>query len=91
MVGIAPQDVGFSTDVDLWVPMAADLADENRDNKQLDVVGRLADGATIAEAQAELDTVAAALEAEFPTSNGGWRASWFRPSTTSSTTNCSSA
>ena len=72
VVGIAPQDVGFSTDVDLWVPMAADLAAESRDNKQLDVVGRLAGRATVAEAQAELNAVAAALEAEFPQSNRGW-------------------
>ena len=28
VVGIAHQDVGFATDVDLWVPMAADLAEE---------------------------------------------------------------
>lgn len=72
VVGIAPQDVGFSTDVDLWVPMAADLAAESRDNKLLDVVGRLAGGATVAEAQAELSSVAAALETEFPLSNRGW-------------------
>ena len=64
---------GFRDHVDVWVPMAADLAAENRDNKQLDVVARLADGATVAGAQAELNTVAAALEAEFPTSNAGWR------------------
>ncbi len=73
VIGIARQDVGFATTVDVWVPMAADLAAENRDNKQLDVVARLADGATVAGAQAELNTVAAALEAEFPTSNAGWR------------------
>jgi putative ABC transport system permease protein len=73
VVGIAHQDVGFATDVDLWVPMAADLAEENRDNRQLDVVARLAGGTTIAEAQAELNTIAAALEKEFPPSNGGWR------------------
>lgn len=73
VVGIAHQDVGFAANVDLWVLMAADLAVENRNNKQLDVVGRLANGATIAEAQAELNTVAAALDTEFPSSNGGWR------------------
>ena len=72
VVGIAPQDVGFSMEIDLWVPMAANLAAEDRNNKQLDVVGRLTDGATLAQAQAELSTVATALEAEFPQSNSGW-------------------
>ena len=74
VIGVVPQDVGFSTETDLWVPMAADLANESRDNKLIEVVGRLADGASLAQAQAELDTVTAALEAEFPKSNRGWGA-----------------
>ncbi|MBK5299102.1 MAG: ABC transporter permease [Vicinamibacteria bacterium] len=73
VVGIVPQDAGFSTDIDLWVPMAANLAAEDRNDRRLAVVGRLADGATLDQAQAELNTVAAALEREFPPSNGGWR------------------
>lgn len=48
VVGIAPQDVGFAPAVELWVPMVADLAAENRNNRMLDVVARLADGATLA-------------------------------------------
>ena len=74
VIGVVPQDVGFSTETDLWVPMAADLANESRDNKLIEVVGRLADGASLAQAQAELEPVTAALEAEFPKPNRGWGA-----------------
>jgi len=73
VVGIAQQDVGFAPDVDLWVPLAANLAAEDRNNRMLDVVARLADGATLAQAQAELNAVASELDREFPPSNGGWR------------------
>ena len=74
MVGIAPQDVGFSREVDLWVPLAADPATEGRGDKRLAVVGRLAAGVTPDEAQAELAAVAGALAREFPADNGGWSA-----------------
>ena len=74
VVGIAPQDAGFTRDVDLWVPMAADVATEGRGDKRLAVVGRLAPGATVADAQAELQAVAGALAREFPADNGGWNA-----------------
>ena len=74
VVGIAPQDVGFSREVDLWVPLAADPATEGRGDKRLAVVGRLAAGVTPDEAQAELAAVAGALAREFPADNGGWSA-----------------
>ena len=74
MVGIAPQDAGFSRDVDLWVPLAADPAAEGRGDKRLAVVGRLAPGVTLDQAQAELAAVAGALAREFPADNGGWNA-----------------
>lgn len=74
VVGIAPQDVGFSRDVDLWVPLAADPATEGRGDKRLAVVGRLASGVTLDEAQAELAAIAGALAREFPADNGGWNA-----------------
>ena len=74
VIGVAPQDVGFSQDVDLWVPLRADPAAESRGDKQLDVVARLVPGVTIAEAESELQAAAAALSREFPADNGGWSA-----------------
>ena len=74
VVGIAPQDAGFSRDVDLWVPLAADPAAEGRGDKRLAVVGRLGPGVTVDQAQAELTALAGALAREFPADNGGWNA-----------------
>ena len=36
------------------------------------MVGRLAGGATLEQARAELDTIASALERQYPAENGGW-------------------
>jgi predicted permease len=73
IVGVVPQDVGFSTDVDLWLPLGFDPeADENRADHRLLVVGRLAPGIVLQQAQEELAGIAAQLAREFPGSNTGW-------------------
>jgi len=74
IVGIAPQDVGFATNADLWVPMGYDPqgADENRGDRQIAVLGRLAPGITLQQAQEDLQRVASQLEREFPEANKGW-------------------
>ena len=74
VVGIAPQDVGFSTDVDIWLPLAPDPAVYSRGDRRLLVLGRLAPGVTPARATAEMEAIAAALAREFPDSNEGWGA-----------------
>src|SRR4051812_42902736 len=73
IVGIAPQDVGFATDVDLWLPLGYDPeADENRGDHRLTVLGRLAPGVALQQARADLARVASQLAREFPESNQGW-------------------
>jgi putative ABC transport system permease protein len=72
IVGIAPQDVGFATDVDLWLPLRRQPEDESRGDHRLIVLGKLAPGVTLAQAQAELQGIAARLESEFPLENEGW-------------------
>lgn len=73
VVGIAPQDVGFSTDVDVWLPLAPDPALYGRGDRRLEVLGRLRPGVTRERAAAGLEAIAARLEREFPDSNEGWR------------------
>ncbi|HXU28963.1 MAG TPA: ABC transporter permease, partial [Thermoanaerobaculia bacterium] len=73
VVGIAPGDVGFSTDVGLWLPLAPQ-PNVNRGDRRLALLGRLAPGATIPSAQSELGTITARLEHEFPDTNEGWQA-----------------
>ncbi len=73
VVGIAPQDVGFSSNIDLWIPMGHDPdADESRGDRRLAVLGRLAPGVTLQQAQAEMSALAANLAREFPEANEGW-------------------
>lgn len=73
VVGIAPQDVGYTTRVDLWSPLAVNPAEENRGNHVVTVLGRLRPGVSAAAADAELNAIASRLEKEFPQTNTGWR------------------
>ncbi|HYR91281.1 MAG TPA: ABC transporter permease [Terriglobia bacterium] len=73
VVGIAPDDIGYTTRVDLWTPLAAIPAEEDRANHVITVLGRLRSGVSLVAADAELNAVALRLEKEFPKSNEGWR------------------
>ena len=73
IVGIAPQDVGFASDIDLWLPLGYDPeADDNRGDHRLIVLGRLAPGVTLQQAQQEMLGLTARLAREFPEANKGW-------------------
>lgn len=80
VVGVMPAHFQFEEKVDLWVlgdrgvPRLTSLQNlpQNRDVHMLTVVGRLRDGVSIPEAQAELDVISARLGREFPSTNKGW-------------------
>jgi putative ABC transport system permease protein len=72
IVGISPQDMGFTRDVDLWLPIVADEAMSNRGDRRLVVLARLRDGVSSIAAQAELSAIADGLAKQFPDSNRGW-------------------
>jgi putative ABC transport system permease protein len=70
-----PPDAGVTTDVDVWIPLTVPLSDFHREGDRLQdrdsdntgvVVARLAPGATVAHARAELDGLAIDLQAEVP-------------------------
>jgi putative ABC transport system permease protein len=73
VVGVMRRGFHFpDADDQLWVPLglsAQELA--NHDGHVLRVVGRLKPGATLAQAQSDLDAVAARLTTAFPKSNTG--------------------
>lgn len=73
VVGVVPSDMGFTRDVDVWVPVVLN-PQQSRGDRQLTVIGRLKPGVTEGEASAELESVAAALAREFPASNQGYSA-----------------
>lgn len=72
VVGIAPQDVGFASDIDVWLPLRADPETYGRGDRRLGALGRLKPDVGIETARAEMDAISAALAREFPDSNSGW-------------------
>ena len=60
---------------DLWVPLAyTDAARLVRENHNAQVIARLKPGVTTAQADAEMRTIAARLEQQYPKENAGWGA-----------------
>ncbi|MGH2779911.1 MAG: ABC transporter permease [Thermoleophilaceae bacterium] len=71
VLGVAPSGFDHPTGAELWVPRSftADALTE-RGAHYLDVVGRLAPGATIERAQADLAALSRRLAKEYPDANG---------------------
>lgn len=57
-------------DVDVWVPLQAGEADYPRDTHPFFIVGRLAPGAGVEAAQAELGRIGAEVERTYPSNDG---------------------
>lgn len=79
VVGVMPAGFYFPYDgVDAWLPMRFFPGTLNRSARTLTVFGRLAPGATVDRAQAELEGIASALAREYPATNAG-RGALVRP------------
>lgn len=73
VVGVLPPDYVFQGEgTDVWVGTDVTRGDQTNSGRWLIPVGRLAEGATLEGARAELETVAASLREEFPEFNAGW-------------------
>ncbi|MEW6213372.1 MAG: ABC transporter permease [Acidobacteriota bacterium] len=81
IVGVMPAGFDFppsipttaklpSRHADIFVPLGLDPAKTPRGVSSLFAVGRLKDGATLEQAQAEMDSIATSLEEEHPRTNG---------------------
>jgi putative ABC transport system permease protein len=72
VVGVMPDGFRFPVVSDMWQPLARlpGLRSQARDMRQLQVIGRLADWSTAAQAQAEIEPIAARLSREYPATNG---------------------
>ena len=71
IVGVLPPQVEALGKVDVWLPIAQDLALQRRDHHNYGIIARLKPGATVRQAQSELDTIARRLERDFPETNAG--------------------
>jgi putative ABC transport system permease protein len=79
IVGVMPAEFDFppSGRIDVWTPLSFDPNDahgRSRKARSLSVVGRVADGVTLDQAQREMTIVASRLAAAYPDSNTGWGA-----------------
>jgi putative ABC transport system permease protein len=75
VVGVAPPGFDLPPGRALWVPFANEgMFATARRAMYLSVIGRLGAGVTLAEAEAEVSTIAARLEAAYPESNVGYGA-----------------
>ena len=75
VVGVMPKGFRFPDEgaVALWTPLALDAAEfRGRSERRFSVIGRLAPGATLAAARAELALIGRRLAAAHPESNTGW-------------------
>ncbi len=76
IVGVMEPEIemGSLVSIDFWVPLSLD-ASLPRDQRNVRVIGRLAPGATLASADAEIHGIAARMAAEHPGTNLNWDAS----------------
>ncbi len=75
VIGVMGQDFNFPVPSDLWTPL--NLTPEQRTDRKshnLKIVGRLKAGVSIAQAQAEMNTIVGRLERAYPVTNKNIRA-----------------
>jgi len=73
IIGVLPPNIRLLEKTDILAPIgvwAGDMTDRG-DRGDMDAVGRLVSGASISQAQAEMDTIAANLRKEYPSTNSG--------------------
>jgi len=74
VIGVLPDDFWYgSTRNEIYTPIGV-TGEENRGSHSWTSTARLEDGATIEQARAEVEQIAARLEEAFPDSNQGWSA-----------------
>jgi putative ABC transport system permease protein len=72
IVGVLPRGFRFLHDADVWLLIGSDSQiDTSRDAHSCYLVGRLASGASLEQAQAEVEGIAAQLAQQYPDTNAG--------------------
>jgi putative ABC transport system permease protein len=72
IVGVMPQGFDYPFQSEAWRPLAVDLAKETRNDRYLNVIGRLKPGVSVPQAQAQMDTVNQRLAQTYSETNAGW-------------------
>jgi predicted permease len=77
VIGVMPPDMKFPFNNELWLPVSMlppELTNSKRNVRNYQVLGRLADGVTLAQARSEIETIVARLAKDYPDSNKDFRA-----------------
>ena len=71
VAGVMPEGMQFPPNTDIWLPMGQStiVRGQSRQLRDYQVIGRLADGVTPAQARAELSAIVTRLGNDFPTTN----------------------
>jgi len=74
VIGVMPAHVIFPQLADLWVPLNFDISPDMRQRRAhfMRPIGRLKEGVTLTQAQADTDLIAAQLAEQFPETNKNW-------------------
>jgi len=73
VVGVMEAGFDYPGGVDAWFPLRMEeWYAQGRDNNNFNMIARLADGASLQQAQDQIDVVARGLEAAYPDTNEGW-------------------
>jgi putative ABC transport system permease protein len=76
VIGVLPETFKYPLldEAEFWAPLSLSASyQQSRGLHYLEVVGRLGDGISQAQAQAEMETIASQLEAQYSDTNSGWR------------------
>src|SRR5215470_42823 len=72
IIGVMPQEFDFPTGAEIWAPLSMNSPEmSSRGDHSLRVIGRLKAGVSLKQAQAQLNTIAANLEQQYPATNTG--------------------
>ena len=74
VIGVMPAGFNFPRGAELWTPMNFQISPGMKQRKAhfFRPIGRLKPGVTLAQAQADMDSIAGILETQYPDSNTGW-------------------
>ena len=74
VIGVMPQNFSFPLAAGLWIPINFDFSPEMKQRAAhfIRPIGKLKEGVTIAQAQADVDAIAKRLEEQYPETNTGW-------------------
>jgi putative ABC transport system permease protein len=73
IVGVMPEGFKFPDNRQLWVPLAPLAHSDSRATRNIRPYARLADGATLDQADEQVRVITARLAAEYVSTNEGWR------------------